>query len=293
MSVSINGHEIFYTEKDRIGDGNSGKVYRAKMKGLSIALKVIYADDEADIRREIGLLCQLNHENIVKIFGYDFPNENMGVVAMELLYSSLLHFVRASSPHKTLKNLLGYAKDIAKGMEYLVLNRIVHRDLAARNILITNDLKTAKITDFGLSQFTTKDDYYNPKHPNRSLPARWYAPEVLDLSSEGKFSHASDVWSYGVTLFEIFSLGKDPYEELIEAKYKKSDFYIYLKDGNRLEKPKLCPDFVYEKLMSPCWTFAPGDRITFTQILTTFCDDKFDDLENNPYVNMNKVSNLS
>lgn len=151
-------------------------------------------------------------------------------------------------------------------MQYLEQKKIVHRDLAARNVLVANE-NCVKIADFGLAQVTV-DGYYYHSTNSRALPIKWYAPETL---SEHKFSHKSDVWSFGVTLYEMFSFGESPKltqnEELDPQEILK-----LLENGKRLDRPKFCSVEVYDQLFKICWHWEQRLRPTFAEILKVIDD---------------------
>ncbi|KAL1130075.1 hypothetical protein AAG570_013015 [Ranatra chinensis] len=160
------------------------------------------------------------------------------------------------------KHFLKYALDIAEGMKYLGEKKIVHRDLAARNVLVANEFHV-KISDFGLAQFTDHNDYYID-NTCRELPFKWHAPESLAL---GKFSSQSDVWSYGVTLYEMFSFGKEPNIECEGCDRDPTTLLNELKKGTRLPYPPNCSIFVYSELMAPCWKYEAKERPSFAYIV--------------------------
>lgn len=141
--------------------------------------------------------------------------------------------------------------------------KFVHRDLAARNILLASKHQ-AKISDFGLSRALGSGNNYYQASEGGKWPIKWYAPESY---THGTFSHASDVWSFGVTLWEMYSFGKPPYGELLGAEAIKR-----INEGERLEKPIACPDNVYEK-MKDCWNCSPRDRPTFRHLTEFFSND--------------------
>jgi Janus kinase 2 len=153
-------------------------------------------------------------------------------------------------------------------MHYLEQNSIVHRDLAARNVLVTRNSSlllsdtVCKIADFGLAQYTNHYGYYESTN-NRDLPLQWYAPETI---SNLKFSSKSDVWSYGVTLFEMFSFGETP-RLVPKTEFKGEDLLLALQSGIRLKCPKICPQIVYEELMMSCWNYETDQRPTFAEII--------------------------
>ncbi|CAL8116306.1 unnamed protein product [Orchesella dallaii] len=158
------------------------------------------------------------------------------------------------------KDLVKWAKEIADGMDFLGSQRIVHGDLAARNVLLTED-RVAKITDFGLSRQLYNYSVY-VKTQNSSLPWRWLALEtIVDMC----FSTQSDIWSYGVTIWELFQLGETPWPE-----YKFClDFVKELKHGKRLKKPTYANSTIY-KVMLNCWDESPEKRPTFKKLAEDF-----------------------
>ena len=155
-------------------------------------------------------------------------------------------------------------------MQYLGKEKIVHRDLAARNVLVSSDKvinATCKISDFGLAQATNQNGYYVYSR-SRRLPIKWYAPECIESN---KFSAKSDVWSYAVTLFEMYSFGDSPNLVNDESIMQSGESILrLLKEGKRLPKPQFCPQNVYEDLMMPCWNENSQQRPSFDAILQRF-----------------------
>ncbi|KAM6182377.1 angiopoietin-1 receptor isoform 6-T6 [Erethizon dorsatum] len=265
--------------QDVIGEGNFGQVLKARIKkdGLRMdaAIKRMkeYAskDDHRDFAGELEVLCKLgNHPNIINLLG---ACEHRGYLYLAIEYAphgNLLDFLRksrvletdpafaiANSTASTLSSqqLLQFAADVARGMDYLSQKQFIHRDLAARNILVGENY-LAKIADFGLSR---GQEVYVKKTMGR-LPVRWMAIESLNYSV---YTTNSDVWSYGVLLWEIVSLGGTPYCGMTCA-----ELYEKLPQGYRLEKPLNCDDEVYD-LMRQCWREKPYERPSFAQILVS------------------------
>lgn len=147
-------------------------------------------------------------------------------------------------------------------MQYLEQKKIVHRDLAARNVLVANE-HCVKIADFGLAQFTDVSGYYYHSTNSRALPLKWYAPETL---SQHKFSHKSDVWSFGVTLYEMFTFGDSPNLHH-NPDLNPTEILALLNNGERLECPRFCPVNVYEDLMLYCWNINPKLRPSFAELM--------------------------
>ncbi|XP_066474655.1 angiopoietin-1 receptor [Tiliqua scincoides] len=265
--------------QDVIGEGNFGQVLKARIKkdGLRMdaAIKRMkeYAskDDHRDFAGELEVLCKLGHHpNIINLLG---ACEHRGYLYLAIEYAphgNLLDFLRksrvletdpafaiANSTASTLSSqqLLHFAADVARGMDYLSQKQFIHRDLAARNILVGENY-VAKIADFGLSR---GQEVYVKKTMGR-LPVRWMAIESLNYSV---YTTNSDVWSYGMLLWEIVSLGGTPYCGMTCA-----ELYEKLPQGYRLEKPLNCDDEVYD-LMRQCWRERPYERPSFAQILVS------------------------
>ncbi|XP_044056085.1 tyrosine-protein kinase receptor Tie-1 isoform X2 [Siniperca chuatsi] len=262
--------------EDVIGEGNFGQVIKAMIKKdgskMSAAIKMLKEfaseNDHRDFAGELEVLCKLGqHPNIINLIG---ACENRGYlyIAIEYApYGNLLDFLRKSrvletdpafakehgtASTLTSQQLLQFAVDVATGMHYLSDKQFIHRDLAARNVLVGDNL-VAKIADFGLSR---GEEVYVKKTMGR-LPVRWMAIESLNYSV---YTTKSDVWSFGVLLWEIVSLGGTPYCGMTCA-----ELYEKLPQGYRMEKPKNCDDEVYE-LMKQCWRDRPYERPPFSQI---------------------------
>ncbi|KAJ8007478.1 hypothetical protein DPEC_G00117920 [Dallia pectoralis] len=265
--------------QDVIGEGNFGQVLKARIKkdGLRMdaAIKRMkeYAskDDHRDFAGELEVLCKLGHHaNIINLLG---ACEHRGYLYLAIEFAphgNLLDFLRKSRVLETdpafaiangtastlsSQQLLHFAADVARGMDYLAQKQFIHRDLAARNILVGENF-VAKIADFGLSR---GQEVYVKKTMGR-LPVRWMAIESLNYSV---YTTNSDVWSYGVLLWEIVSLGGTPYCGMTCA-----ELYEKLPQSYRLEKPLNCDDEVYD-LMRQCWRERPYERPLFQQILVS------------------------
>ncbi|XP_014355905.2 vascular endothelial growth factor receptor 1 isoform X2 [Papilio machaon] len=175
------------------------------------------------------------------------------------------------------RDLLAWAFQIARGMEYLASRKVLHGDLAARNVLLADD-NIVKICDFGLARSIYKNDEYQKKE-NSPLPVKWLAIECM---TDRIFSTQSDVWSFGVVLWELFSLAKTPYPNI-----SPPSLLQWLSEGHRLEKPMYADDRLYE-VMLRCWAQKPTARPSFTQlqeILGEFLEDNV----RNHYVDLNSA----
>ncbi|GMR51891.1 hypothetical protein PMAYCL1PPCAC_22086 [Pristionchus mayeri] len=155
----------------------------------------------------------------------------------------------------TFKKQVMFAIQIAYGMEYISSRGFIHRDIAARNVLI-DDRETCKIGDYGLCRAIGKEEDNYMSHGGK-LPLKWMSPEAIEKYN---FSVASDVWSYGILLFEIITLGGTPY-----ADWAAAELLTRLKRGDRMERPSNCNDSIFE-LMTQCWTGKPADRPTFSYL---------------------------
>uniref|UniRef100_A0A667ZDM8 Tyrosine-protein kinase receptor n=1 Tax=Myripristis murdjan TaxID=586833 RepID=A0A667ZDM8_9TELE len=263
-----------------LGQGSFGMVYEGMAKGVvkdepetRVAVKTV--NESASMRERIEFL---NEASVMKEFNCHHVVRLLGVVSqgqptlviMELMTrGDLKSYLRSLRPKEwsnlslpPLKKMLQMAGQIADGMAYLNANKFVHRDLAARNCMVAEDF-TVKIGDFGMTRDIYETDYYR-KGGKGLLPVRWMSPESL---KDGVFTTNSDVWSFGVVLWEVATLAEQPYQGLSNEQVLR-----FVMEGGLLEKPQYCPDMLFE-LMRMCWQYNPKMRPSFLEIISSIEDE--------------------
>ncbi|XP_077101023.1 activated CDC42 kinase 1 isoform X2 [Siphateles boraxobius] len=253
---------------EKLGDGSFGVVKRGEWQApsgrvLSVAVKCLKTDllDQQgegldDFIREVNAMHSLDHHNLIRLYGVVLTHPMKMVTELAPL-GALLDRLRKRQGHILIAVLCHYAVQISCGMAYLESRRFIHRDLAARNILLaSNDL--IKIGDFGLMRALPKNDDHYVMQEHHKVPFAWCAPESLKTRT---FSHASDTWMFGVTLWEMFTHGQEPWVGLNGSQIlHKID-----KEGERLIKPEDCPQDIYN-VMLQSWSPKPEDRPTFVSL---------------------------
>nr|KAF6409818.1 FES proto-oncogene, tyrosine kinase [Rousettus aegyptiacus] len=246
---------------EQIGRGNFGEVFSGRLRADNTLVAVkscretLPPDLKAKFLQEARILKQYSHPNIVRLIGVCTQKQPIYIV-MELVQGGdFLTFLRTEGARLRVKTLLQMVGDAAAGMEYLESKCCIHRDLAARNCLVT-EKNILKISDFGMSR-EEEDGIYAASGGLRQVPVKWTAPEALNY---GRYSSESDVWSFGILLWETFSLGASPYPNLSNPQTRD-----FIEKGGRLPCPELCPDAVF-RLMEQCWAYEPGQRPSFSTI---------------------------
>lgn len=267
--------EFFYEWKDLflgdlIGQGAFGQVYKAELNQLHspihVAVKKLRENatdrDVIDMWKEFERMKAIgSHRNIISLVGYATFEGNMYLITEYAEHGNLQLYLRRHSPLAgsddilDYKDLVHFAWQIARGMEYLSNRQCIHRDLAARNVLVASN-RVAKIADFGLSRDLTETEYYRLR-PGGRIPIKWVPPETL---FDFKFTIMSDVWAYGVVLWEIFSFGAEPYE-----KHEPSALFVLLNEGYRMPKAEFMSEEIAE-IMRICWKDDPAARPNFATI---------------------------
>ena len=217
-----------------------------------------------EFMKEYEIMQAIDHNNIVRLYGVILDAAQIMLITELAPLRSLLECLRETSLRTTftVPCLSLFSRQICEGMAYLESRRLIHRDLAARNILLSSKFQT-KISDFGLSRVVGEKDYYRATKGGR-WPVKWYAPECINY---GTFTHASDVWSYGVVLWEMYSFGGMPYEGKTGVQTLE-----YIEQGNRLAMPPRATNDVYG-IMLECWKARSEERPSFQELFTLFSDN--------------------
>uniref|UniRef100_A0A2K5DI55 Tyrosine-protein kinase receptor n=1 Tax=Aotus nancymaae TaxID=37293 RepID=A0A2K5DI55_AOTNA len=259
-----------------LGHGAFGEVYEGLVTGLpgdssplQVAIKTLpelcSPQDELDFLMEALIISKFSHQNIVRCVGLSLRAAPRLILLELMSGGDMKSFLRQSRPHLgqpsplVMRDLLQLAQDIAQGCHYLEENHFIHRDIAARNCLLscTGPSRVAKIGDFGMARDIYRASYYR-RGDRALLPVKWMPPEAF---LEGVFTSKTDSWSFGVLLWEIFSLGYMPYPGLTNQEVL--DFVVA---GGRMDPPRGCPGPVY-RIMTQCWQHQPELRPSFASIL--------------------------
>ncbi|XP_059611193.1 tyrosine-protein kinase Fer isoform X3 [Phlebotomus argentipes] len=246
---------------DKIGRGNFGDVYKAKLKPSKkdVAVKTcrmtLPEEQKRKFLQEGRILKQYDHPNIVKLIGICVQKQPIMIVMELVPGGSLLNFLRKHKTTHTAKQLISMCRDAAAGMRYLESKNCIHRDLAARNCLIGYE-NIVKISDFGMSR---EEEEYIVSDGMKQIPIKWTAPEALNF---GKYTSLCDVWSYGILMWEIFSKGDTPYSGMSNARARER-----IDAGYRMPAPEQTPPEMY-RLMLRCWSYEPETRPHFDEIFS-------------------------
>nr|XP_047921549.1 proto-oncogene tyrosine-protein kinase ROS isoform X2 [Anser cygnoides] len=273
-----------------LGSGAFGEVYQGTAVDIladgsgetKVAVKTLKKgatdQEKSEFLKEAHLMSKFDHPHILKLLGVCLLNEPQYLILELMEGGDLLSYLRGARKQKlqssllTVTDLLDICLDICKGCVYLEKMRFIHRDLAARNCLVSEKdyescSRVVKIGDFGLARDIYKNDYYR-KRGEGLLPVRWMAPESL---VDGVFTNRSDVWSFGVLMWETLTLGQQPYPGL-----SNMEVLHHVRSGGRLESPSNCPDDLCD-LITRCWAQEPHNRPTFFYI-----QDKLQEIRHSP-----------
>eukprot|EP00794_Sanderia_malayensis_P015690 gene15690-17272_t len=247
------------TISQKLGGGQYGEVYKAEYRKFqrTVAVKTLKEDatDVKEFLKEANVMKHIRHPNLVQLIGVCTQERPIYIITEYMERGNLLDYLRSpSSKDIPATTLLYMATQVAGAMQYLEELNFIHRDLAARNCLVGEN-HLIKVADFGLAR-NLMSDYYKA-HAGAKFPIKWTAPEALAYN---KFSCKSDVWAFGILMWEIATYGMSPYPGR-----DLNHVYSFLETGSRLDRPEGCPKPAYE-LMLKCWDWEPTARPDFSSI---------------------------
>ncbi|XP_067950884.1 hepatocyte growth factor receptor-like isoform X1 [Watersipora subatra] len=262
----------FDLKSDPIGKGHFGSVYlgQLRVKGnilKTVAVKTLKVTEDInlcqleDFLQEASFVKYYNHVNILVTLGVVWKKRDRPYVVLPYMAFGDLHsLIKRPEMRFTNGDLMHFGMQVATGMEYLTAQKCIHRDLAARNCLV-NETFLVKIGDFGMSKDIYTDNFYRESNKSKPKPAKWMA---LESWRDGVYDSHTEVWSYGVLLWELFTRGGEPYPEL-----NNREVFDYLEDGGRLPRPTYTHPQVFQEV-SRCWDAKPLARPTFTHFKEFF-----------------------
>lgn len=289
-----------------LGQGNFGQVWKAEADDISghegltrlVAVKTVKESanvrEREDLLRELGIMQELgSHPNVVTLLGCCTEKEPIYLIMEYVMYGKLLSFLRDHRTRAhyynfsdagdalTSRDLTVFAYCVARGMDYISNKSIIHRDLAARNVLVDHN-KLCKIADFGMSR-NVRDtgQIYEQRQSKGALPIRWMAPESLHFSL---FTHKTDVWSFGILMWEIVTLGSTPYATMGAREVMRR-----VRDGYRLDRPSHCRPELF-RVITQCWHSEPSKRPTFAELKVELGQLLSDSELNGSYVDLDSYA---
>ncbi|XP_076468636.1 plexin-A2-like isoform X2 [Babylonia areolata] len=250
-----------------IGKGHFGAVYKAQLqrgddKSAQVAVKTLQAknsDSEAiqNFLKEVVVVNSLQHPHLLAVAGVCLTaSDDPMVVSPFMATEDLKSYIGEPSKALTVLELLSFGQQIADGMAYLQEVKVVHRNLAARNCIVTEDGRL-QLTDYGITASLFPQSYYTAQDSPAQQLVKWMAPETIENFD---FTSKSDVWAFGVVLWELLTRGITPYPDV-----ENSNLLPYLKEGRRMKKPRQSPEPVYT-MMVACWDASPDKRPDFAQL---------------------------
>ncbi|XP_041047536.1 tyrosine-protein kinase Tec isoform X2 [Carcharodon carcharias] len=252
----INPSDLTFMKE--LGSGQFGVVRLGKWRAQhKVAIKAIRegAMYEEDFIEEAKIMMKLSHPKLVQLYGVCTQQKPIYIVTEFMELGCLLNYLRQRRGQLNNEMLLSMCQDVCDGMSYLEANGFIHRDLAARNCLV-NESHVVKVSDFGMTRYVLDDQYTSSS--GAKFPVKWSPPEVLHYS---KFSSKSDVWSFGVLIWEVYNEGKMPFETKTNAEVVE-----FISSGCRLYRPKQASKAVYE-IMNQCWHEKAEKRPSFSYLL--------------------------
>ncbi|MBN3310608.1 PTK6 kinase, partial [Amia calva] len=248
-----------FTLCELLGTGYFADVYQGMWKNqVKVAIKVLKCNESMDFKEfqmETQILKGLRHKHLISLLAICTSEEPFYIVTELMEKGNLLNFLRGDEGKQLdVVSLLDMASQVADGMSYLESQNKIHRDLAARNVLVGDNL-ICKVADFGLARII-KEPFYLSN--DKKIPYKWCAPEAI---SHGCFSTKSDVWSFGILLYEILTYGGVPYPG-----YHNSEMYALVSGEYRLPRPERCPQSAY-RIMLACWDKIPDKRPAFRSLM--------------------------
>ena len=252
-ALEIDRKSIRFVKK--LGAGQFGEVWMGIWNGTTeVAVKALKPGimDTKEFFEEAALMKKLKHPKVIRLYAVCTKEEPIYIITELMKHGSLLEYLRGDGRSLKLPQLIDMGAQVASGMAYLEEYNYNHRDLAARNILVGEYL-ICKVADFGLARIIDEDIY--EERTGAKFPIKWTAPEAV--MSNRRFTIKSDVWSFGILLYELITYGRFPYPEMTNAQVIEET-----RKGYHMPCPMGCPELLYE-IMTDCWRYDPASRPTF------------------------------